>query len=72
LAQRCCSHRQPDALQVIARRQADLLAKQPVQVAWRDMRHRRQRWHVPVLLRGGADGVLHPVQRRMQMVAKCQ
>ena len=50
--------------QVVQRRHAGVLDEQPQQVALGRMADRRERRHVPVALRLGDDGVLHPVHGR--------
>ena len=70
--QGCLGGGQADAAQVLQRRDARMLQKQPVQVPGRGVRHLGHGAHVPERLGLLAHGILHAVQGAVQVVAVVQ
>ena len=67
--QRRLRSRQTDAAQIFERRDVCVLQKKPRQMSRRGVALGGHARHVPVELRLGADSILHPVQRGVQVIA---
>ena len=58
-----------DQSKVVQRGHAGVIDEQPQQVPLGGMADRRQRGHVPVVIRPGENGILHPVDDSVEMAA---